>query len=1092
MEFIGRHRDHPMNTRFPDLFRAAFLVLSAGPLCAYPIGDIVAHASGSHGAVTDGRCVAVNVDRDPDLEIYGGGNWVAQPTGHFVNGGSGPHTYIPLPEPNRSPYGVQHPIFWNDCSGDAADVDNDGDIDLVRAVRMYYNYHAENRHVLAVYLNNGDGVFTIGWQKTYEGEPVASIRCGDFDRDGDPDVLQVSQSKVRILWNGGQASGQFGTATTVADRIGSAVQAEVTDADRDGWPDLAWFHYTNGTYRLYHAINDHDGTFTVYPGFSTTAMPRQLTAHDMDRDGWMDLVHSYNISTFSNGQMYLSGLVTWSRNQSGSFGTPTPIATAPGTAIGSFSMVDLDEDGDTDLFYSTDGGVEIEDHAWVAYRSSGTSFAAAKQMWGQAMLSPGAVACDVDADGDPDVCSLGDANTILWLYNQAIHPSPAASVLEHSGPALAGAASLTTGDLDSDGVADLIVACPEEKRLIWYQGGSISLTGPISVSTANLAPTSATTGDFDGDGDADLAYTVQGSSTIYTALSFNGAGTVFTTAPAASMSGVTRLHAADADHDGDNDLLAVAPSAGVVRWYKNDGTAGTWLPENVATGLAQPAQAATLQIVGGGRPEVAVRTAHGYRVLKSTPSWQLHNEFFTPSDAMATADLDRDGRPDLVLADSLGTVYWTNIQGSFGQATIIGKVDGLVRRLCVIDWNRDGWVDVLCAWHGGITLLSNGPSGWSSVPLATGADFGDVVPLRLNNDDRPDAVAHNATTGKLALLVNTSWEVRIDQARAAVTPSATIRPGHTAPVIRMRVTHPGRLNDSRIFPSLLKVRLLKATGSGPSFTAGAPLTQQEVDELVDALIVYNESFQEIGRSQNVTMDNGFLSVSQTMAGDVGVSAGRTRDLLLCVALKPGAASAANQRFFVDHRAVPVLSPGSTWSYGAGSVRTLRAISPSAALVTLVEVTPLAPLPAWRKAWWNVTASTGIAANHADPDSDGVPNVVEYVHGTDPTRAEHARNSARALTLLPLTEAELSSGYDLPLDVTLGYYWDDTVKVELQESTNLKSWSPLAARVGREAWSGVVPDRSAAPGEGTAFRFIKNAAAGHSPARSFRLLVSETP
>jgi hypothetical protein len=308
----------------------------------------------------------------------------------------------------------------------------------------------------------------------------------------------------------------------------------------------------------------------------------------------------------------------------------------------------------------------------------------------------------------------------------------------------------------------------------------------------------------------------------------------------------------------------------------------------------------------------------------------------------------------------------------------------------------------------------------------------------------------------------------------------------------MRVTHPGRNNDSRIFPASLKVRLLKATGSGPSFTAGAPLTQPEVDELVDSLVVYNESFQEVGRSQSTALDNGFLSVTQTMAGDVGVSAGRTRDLLLCVALKPGAGSAANQRFFVDHRAIPVLSPGSTWSYGSGSPRTLRAISPTAAFVTLVEVTPLAPLPAWRKAWWNLTTSTGAAANHADPDADGVPNLVEYIHGTDPTRAEHERNSARTLTLQPLTEAELSSGYDLPLDFTLGYYWDDTVKVELQESTNLKSWSPLAARVGREAWSGVVPDLSAAPGDGTAFRFIKSAAAGHSPARAFRLRATETP
>ena len=1073
---------------------AALAALAAAPclLRAYPINDAVMYGSGAHGAVVDGRCVAGNLDADPELEVFGGGNWIAHPTGYRVSPNAGPHTHTPLPEPNRSPYGIQHPINWGECSGDIADVDHDGDLDLVRAVEMYYDFHAENRHVLAVYLNNGAGAFTIGWQKTFEGESIASVRCGDFDRDGDADIAQVTPGSVRIHWNGGLASGQFAASTVVAGRTGFACQVEVLDADRDGWTDLAWFNYENDAYRLVIARNDGDTTFTLQKSFSTTAMPRQLAAHDVDRDGWTDLVAAATVANYNGGVLNQTGLVSWSRNEGNGFGAPTPIAVANGTALGCFSFADLDEDGDADLLYITDGGVEIDDHFWIAYRTTGTTFDVPKQMGPHAPLAPGLVTADVDVDGDADLCSLSGFNNIQWFQNRAIHPAAAASVIAHSGPALAGRAELTTGDLDNDGVPDLIVACPEEKRLLWYEGGTSSLPGPIFVGTSNLAPSSAAAGDFDRDGDVDLAYTVQGSATVYGALSFNGAGTTFTTSPVATMSGVAQVRAADADRDGDDDLLAVSPAAGVVRWYKNDGSGTTWLPENVATGLAQPLAAEAIQSVPGSRPEVSVRLGSSLRLFQATPSWQPRGENYTPGESLACADLDLDGRTDLLSSDLLGAVYWCRHDGTALQPASIGSVGGPVRSLAAVDWNRDGRPDALCAWSGGLTLFTNHPSGWTAVPLATGADYGAVVPFRLNSDERPDAVAQNLTTGKLALIINTSWEVSIDQADAAVTPAASLRPGQTGPVIRMRVTNPGGGYDDRLFPSSLKVRLLKAAGSGRPYTPGTPLSQVEIDELIASVAVFNESFEEVGRTQDTVLSNGFLSVNQTFAGSVGVPTGRSRDLLLTLTLKPGAASAANQRFFVEHRAIPLLSPGSTWAYGPGATRTLRAVSPTPVHSSLVEITALAPLPAWRKAWWNLTASTGVAANHADPDADGVPNLIEYVTGTNPTRAEPDLNAARALTMEPRTHAELTGGANLPLGFILGYYWDDSVTVELQQSADLKNWEPLATRHGRQPWTGLLPETATANPDGTALRVMNSGVDGHPARRLFRLRAIEVP
>jgi hypothetical protein len=47
------------------------------------------------------------------------------------------------------------------------------------------------------------------------------------------------------------------------------------------------------------------------------------------------------------------------------------------------------------------------------------------------------------------------------------------------------------------------------------------------------------------------------------------------------------------------------------------------------------------------------------------------------------------------------------------------------------------------------------------------------------------------------------------------------------------------------------------------------------------------------------------------------------------------------------------------------------------------VTSNPPLQAWRQTHFGTTSNTGIAANDADPDFDGIVNLLEYVLGTHP-------------------------------------------------------------------------------------------------------------
>ena len=54
--------------------------------------------------------------------------------------------------------------------------------------------------------------------------------------------------------------------------------------------------------------------------------------------------------------------------------------------------------------------------------------------------------------------------------------------------------------------------------------------------------------------------------------------------------------------------------------------------------------------------------------------------------------------------------------------------------------------------------------------------------------------------------------------------------------------------------------------------------------------------------------------------------------------------------------------------------------------TLFNLSPLTPLEVWRKFYFDTVEPTGNAANNADPDGDGVANLMEYVTGQNPTAA----------------------------------------------------------------------------------------------------------
>jgi len=349
---------------------------------------------------------------------------------------------------------------------------------------------------VSVVTGNGDGTFTLASTTNTGNTPVSAV-VADFNGDGklDAAVTNSRDNTVAILLGNGDGTFSSGAPFTLLSTGNSPGNIVAGDWNGDAKQDLAVVNTVDGTVSIF--LGNGDGTFDSQGRTSVGNQPVAITSADFNRDGKADLA----ITNSTDGTVsILLG------NGDGTFSAgPTVAANADPVALG---VGDWNDDGIPDIAVINQSANMI---SIFLGNGDGTFSADGTYNTGN---SPQAIAIlDLNSDGKLD---LAFTNSLDNTVSVALGNGDGTFQASITNPTAAGPCSLVTADFDRDGQPDIASAnCSAGNISVLEQQPQLSL----STNSANLGyePIGGTTGP------TEVTVTNAGSAPLLlTALSFGG------------------------------------------------------------------------------------------------------------------------------------------------------------------------------------------------------------------------------------------------------------------------------------------------------------------------------------------------------------------------------------------------------------------------------------------------------------------------------------------------------------------------------------------------------------------------------------------
>jgi len=339
--------------------------------------------------------------------------------------------------------------FVRSSSLDPADVDGDGDLDLVGAaigagqVRWWRNEGGQPPTWTELLIESG-----------FAG--ASSVRSGDIDGDGSVDVAGCAwvENEVAVWYNGGQ--GVSWTRQSVATELAQCHWVDLADLDDDGDLDLLGAAAEANTVAVWYNDGALPVAWTMQPIDTSYGGARSLVPTDLDGDGDIDLL----------GTALEDDDISWWRNDGGApISWTRMIVTDDLAGAHHADGWDMDLDGDLDIVAAGFG------YPWIKlWRNDGEDpIGWIEEDIGDAIVAPLVVdAGDLDGDGDMDVVATSNNwDRVMWWQNNGGPPANWPTFNITTG--FTNAWPLAIADLDGNGTLDVVSGASGGLQVAWWR-----------------------------------------------------------------------------------------------------------------------------------------------------------------------------------------------------------------------------------------------------------------------------------------------------------------------------------------------------------------------------------------------------------------------------------------------------------------------------------------------------------------------------------------------------------------------------------------------------------------------------------------------
>jgi hypothetical protein len=388
--------------------------------------------------------------------------------------------------------GVEHAVPASPLSIAAADLNNDGTLDLIMATFLGHESNLDE------VLGNGDGTFqapvTIG-----AGKLPASVAVGDFQGNGTLDLAVANASGDDVSVILGNGDGTFQTAPTFATDSGPAAIAK-GDLRGNSIQDLVTANSNSNTVSV--LLGNGDGTFQTSVNYVAGPGPHSVALADLTGNGILDIV----VVNSSVGPVFQGTVTVLLGNGDGTFQTPlTSVIRGQSDFPESLAIGDLNGDGIPDLAV-TEEFIDPQTNGLISAvnvlrgNGDGTFQRVNTVAFGFGVQPQTIVIADFNHDGANDI-AFGDRDGVVVIPGRGDFSFRTGTILPGTTAFPRG---LATADLRGNGILDLVASNFFDDIVTVTLGNGDGTFQPAVSYRIGGASVAVTVGDVNGDGIPDI------------------------------------------------------------------------------------------------------------------------------------------------------------------------------------------------------------------------------------------------------------------------------------------------------------------------------------------------------------------------------------------------------------------------------------------------------------------------------------------------------------------------------------------------------------------------------------------------------------